>query len=107
MTTRRVLRSDESLSPARTKKKKPSSKKGFLWGGISERTLDEIQMDKEAMYSMTDLETADLQSKAILTFSPKGKEAIIADGTACTGGNVYSFSKHFKKVIGVEINEDR
>eukprot|EP00494_Astrolonche_serrata_P026049 UN26310 len=64
-------------------------------------------MDDVAMYSVTDKAVADVQSEIILNFAPIGKKSIITDGTACVGGNVYSFSQYFKHVNAFEWDKTR
>lgn len=77
-------------------------KRDFLFRFIPLDKRKELLLDDEAFYSVTDQYTADKISKDILKNIPNVK--IVTDGTACVGGNTYSFSKYFEKVHAVEID---
>lgn len=62
-------------------------------------------MDYEASYSITDQVTADKITRDVLMFIPP--TAVITDGTACVGGNTYSFAKTFREVNAVELDPKR
>lgn len=68
-------------------------------------TLEMLKYDNEGLWSITLPEDADIISQIIL--SELNNEITIMDCTAGLGGNVISFAKFFKKVIGIEINSDR
>jgi len=77
-------------------------KRDFLFRFIPLEKRKELLLDDEAFYSVTDQYTADKISKDILKNIPNIK--VVTDGTACVGGNTYSFSKYFEKVHAVEID---
>jgi 16S rRNA G966 N2-methylase RsmD len=80
-------------------------KRDFLFRFIPTEKRKQLQLDEEALYSVTDQYTADKISKDILKKFPKVK--IITDATACIGGNTFSFSKFFEKVYALEIDPVR
>jgi 16S rRNA G966 N2-methylase RsmD len=67
--------------------------------------LEMLKYDNEGLWSITLPEDADIISQMIL--SELNSEITIMDCTAGLGGNIISFSKFFKKTIGIEINPDR
>lgn len=77
-------------------------KRDFLFRFIPLEKRKGLLLDDEAFYSVTDQYTADKISKDILKNIPNIK--VVTDGTACVGGNTYSFSKYFEKVHAVEID---
>lgn len=77
-------------------------KKNFLFKYIPANIRNNLKLDEEAYYSVTDQTTADIISNELISNFPDVN--IITDGTACIGGNTYSFSKYFKKVQAIEID---
>ena len=80
-------------------------KRDFFFSPLSESTRKKIQLDKVALYSVTDMKTADQISRLILSLV--GPDVTITDATACIGGNVFSFCKFFKFVNAVECDKTR
>jgi|SRR5210317_811348 16S rRNA G966 N2-methylase RsmD len=80
-------------------------KKKFLFKYVPQNIRNNLKLDEEAYYSVTDQTTADTISNELLHNFPDVK--IITDGTACIGGNTYSFSKYFKKVQAIEIDKTK
>lgn len=80
-------------------------KKNFYFKNVPQEIRDRICMDYEASYSVTDQITADKITRDILQFVPT--TAIITDGTACVGGNTYSFAKSFSNVCAIELDPKR
>lgn len=76
-------------------------KRDFLFRFIPIDKRKLLKLDEEALYSVTDQYTSDKISKEIKRVCPDVK--IITDGTACIGGNTYSFSKYFDKVQAIEL----
>ena len=64
-----------------------------------------LKIDDEGVWSITLPKEADQISELIL--DSLGKNITIVDCTAGLGGNVISFAKYFKKVVGIEISEER
>ena len=62
-----------------------------------------IQMDKESWYSVTPEEISDYISSII----PDSSNSCILDGFCGCGGNIISFSKHFRKVIANDLFEEK
>lgn len=62
--------------------------------------IENLQIDKEGLWSITHPKDADYISEEIANYI--GKEKIIIDMTAGCGGNLLSFSKFFKMTIGIE-----
>lgn len=77
-------------------------KRDFYFRHVPPSIRSQIIMDHEASYSVTDQVTADRITRDIKMFVEH--DAIITDGTACIGGNTYSFAKEFKKVNAIEID---
>jgi 16S rRNA G966 N2-methylase RsmD len=80
-------------------------KRGFLFRYISLEKRLLLLLDNEALYSVTDQHTANKISKYIHKHLPNVKT--ITDGTACIGGNTYSFSRYFENVYAIEIDPTR
>jgi len=81
-----------------------------LWKAHNENNA-EIEMDKTATFSITDptisRDTARFIASCLLKHHLNAEEAVITDGSACTGGNVFEFAKFFKHVNAVEFNITR
>jgi 16S rRNA G966 N2-methylase RsmD len=81
------------------------AKRDFLFRLLPHSTRITLKLDEESLYSTTDQLTADKITKDILKYVPK--TSTITDATACIGGTALAFSKEFKQVNAVEINETR
>jgi 16S rRNA G966 N2-methylase RsmD len=73
---------------------------------------NDLKYDNEGLWSITHPEDADLISEIIKKFVKEHEnqnvsDLVIFEGTAGLGGNIFSFSKYFKKTIGVELDEKR
>jgi 16S rRNA G966 N2-methylase RsmD len=68
--------------------------------------VEKLQYDNEGLYSISHPEDANLISEFIINYVGH-KNLSIIDATAGLGGNTISFSKHFKKVTAIELNEER
>jgi 16S rRNA G966 N2-methylase RsmD len=73
---------------------------------------NDLQWDNEGLWSITHPEDADFISEMIKKFifehSNKNiEDLVIFEGTAGLGGNILSFSKYFKKTVGVELDKKR
>ena len=66
---------------------------------------NKLNYDEEGLWSITLPNEADLISQIII--NEIGNNSIIFDGTAGLGGNSISFCKYFKKVISIEINNNK
>ena len=62
-----------------------------------------IQMDRESWYSVTPEEISEYISSII----PDSSDSSILDGFCGCGGNIISFSKHFKKVLANDLVESK
>ena len=75
------------------------------------RTNRELQMTDIGTYSISEPDIANWITENIINmymfYSEKKntKDVVIIDGTAGIGGNVLSFAKQFKRVVGVELNK--
>ena len=65
-----------------------------------------LKVDEEGLYSITHPKEADLISKTIIDIIGQS-EIQILDMTAGCGGNMISFIKYFKSVIGIEFDKVR
>ncbi len=65
-----------------------------------------LKVDEEGLYSITHPKEADLISKTIIEIMGK-IDLQIVDMTAGCGGNMISFIKYFKFVIGIEFDKVR
>lgn len=96
---------------AKHKKKKFSEdqyikmKRKFYFTKLPESVRNSLQMDKVAAYCVTEMGVADEISKRIVQECPHAK--VITDGTACIGGNVFSFCEYFQIVNAIEWNANR
>ena len=84
----------------------------YLFGDYPVEILSELQYDHISIYSITPWEFAeqitDLLRKSLKKILNKDlKELFITEMTACIGGNVISFARHFKKVNAIELCEER
>lgn len=85
-----------------------SAKRGFLFKSIDWEVRQRIQLDEEALYSVTNCRDAERMSRILVELAGgSGANLTVTDGTACVGGNVISFSRHFSSVNAVEIDETR
>lgn len=76
-------------------------KRDFLFKFLPKAIRQQIRLDEEALYSVTDQATADKITLELLKVVPA--TAILTDGTACIGGNTFSFSRSFQRVNAVEL----
>lgn len=65
-----------------------------------------LSYDGEGLYSITHPNEADIITKKILEIVESNEKLIIDTTTGC-GGNLISFGKCFKNVVGIEINLNR
>jgi nucleoid DNA-binding protein/16S rRNA G966 N2-methylase RsmD len=79
----------------------------YLFSNFPKNIRNKLQFDDEALYSITENNTADIISKIILDLPNVTSKSTILDLTACVGGNTISFSKLFKKVNSVELDNER
>jgi predicted RNA methylase len=80
-------------------------KRDFLFRFIPIEKRKLLRFDDEAFYSVTDQYTADKISRELKKQCPDAQ--LITDGTACVGGNSFSFSKHFPFVQAIELDKIR
>ena len=65
-----------------------------------------LKVDEEGLYSITHPKDANLISESIISIIGNSNIQIV-DMTAGCGGNMISFIKYFKFVIGIEFDKDR
>lgn len=92
----------KSITPISTNME---DKRDFLFRFIPIEKRKLLRFDEEAFYSVTDQYTADKISRELRRHCPH--TTIVTDGTACIGGNSYSFSKHFPFVQAIELDKIR
>jgi 16S rRNA G966 N2-methylase RsmD len=63
-----------------------------------------VKYDKEGLWSLSHYDEAEKISNIILELVNNN---LIIDCTAGLGGNTFSFSKHFKKVVSIELDKNR
>jgi 16S rRNA G966 N2-methylase RsmD len=73
-----------------------------LFPHLTPALREAIQMDEVSFFSVTDQTTAKKMAKLLLQLDSISSASVITEGTACVGGNVIEFSKHFAKVHAVE-----
>lgn len=67
--------------------------------------MNKIRMTKESLYSTTPPEEAEKITQIIIKYMDKSPlNSVLTDGTSNVGGNVLNFSKHFKTVNAVEMD---
>lgn len=76
-------------------------KRDFLFKFLPKTIRKQLKLDDEALYSVTDQATADRITTELLKIVPA--TAILTDGTACIGGNTFSFCRAFQRVNAVEL----
>ena len=74
----------------------------YLFPTLPPEQRARLKFDEVAIYSVTDQWTADVISRRLLQFLPSS--ATVHNATACVGGNTWSFSKHFSKVVAIEMD---
>lgn len=84
-----------------------SGKINYLFSNLSPQLRSKIQFDDEALFSITENNVAKDISLIIVNLPGVNKNSTITDITACVGGNTISFSKFFKNVIAIEIDDTR
>ena len=87
------------------KRKKPRDKRSFFFKDLPHHIRKQLLLDDVANFSVTDLRTANRISEYLCSVT--SRNSIVTDGTACIGGNVFSFSKYFRTVQAVEIDNGR
>jgi RNA cap guanine-N2 methyltransferase len=76
-------------------------KRNFLFRYVMSPMRCQLKFDDEALWSTTDQVTADKITRDLgRIFS---RDTVITDGTACVGGNTYSFAQHFAHVRAYEL----
>jgi hypothetical protein len=78
---------------------------GFRFLRLSDRIFNQILMDEEASYSITEASLADVVTDEILRVT-RGVN-YVTDATACIGGNTINFAHRFSHVNAVEIDPIR
>jgi 16S rRNA G966 N2-methylase RsmD len=73
-----------------------------LFPHLTPAVREAIQMDEVSFFSVTDQTTAEKMAHILLQLDFISSASVITEGTACVGGNVIEFSKHFAKVHAVE-----
>lgn len=81
------------------------AKREFFFRFVDPVQRAALRLDDEALYSTTDQVTADKITRDLLRVIPK--TASVVDGTACIGGNTFSFAQHFAHVSAVELDPTR
>jgi hypothetical protein len=115
MTINEATTSEVTTRARKTKKKQGGAKKtidkrDYLFALLPSELRYQIQMDEVAMYSVTDMKTANLISETIVNLFPEEdakKKIVVTDGTACVGGNSLSFCQYFRHVNVVESDLNR
>eukprot|EP01147_Barroeca_monosierra_P008924 gene8924-1266_t len=77
----------------------------YFFRNASQEQIEQMVLDEEAMYSVTESRSADAMT-ALLRCFVKETEPIL-DGTACVGGNTYSLQRSFHNVFAIELDLDR
>ena len=77
-------------------------KRDFLFKFLPKTIRNQIKLDDEALYSVTDQQTADKITSELLKFVPA--TSIVTDGTACIGGNTFSLTRSYNFVNAVELD---
>jgi 16S rRNA G966 N2-methylase RsmD len=78
----------------------------FLFRYVAPEIRDQLRMDDEAVYSVTDQVTADKISADLLQIVGC-RNVTLCDATACVGGNAFSFARSFDHVVALEIDPVR
>jgi len=76
-----------------------------LFPDIDDNLLEKLQIDDEGLWSITLPNEATLITEIILETTNNNES--IMDCTAGVGGNLFSFGKNFKKILGIEICKTR
>ena len=74
------------------------------------KNYDKLEFDQEGLWSITHPDQAEVISELIknhYTSKNNNSNIVIVDATAGLGGNLISFSKFFKTVFGIEIDQNR
>lgn len=82
-----------------------ADKRCFLFRFVEPWKRCQLLLDEEALWSVTDQKTADKITRDLLLVTPS--TSTIIDGTACVGGNTFSFAKQFQHVFAVELDATR
>eukprot|EP01043_Picozoa_sp_COSAG02_P008305 COSAG02_NODE_263_length_26627_cov_47.198168_14_plen_450_part_00 len=95
------------------KRQKIEGKREYFFRGLGDASLrNQIQMDEEASYSVTEMNLAEQTSQMVLETlrwqsQQQNPPVCITDATACVGGNTVNFAKHFAHVYSVELDATR
>ena len=93
----------------------PADKKykwDFYFRDAPKYVRENIQMDEEGTYSVTDMVSAKrttmlIRDKMREVLGIAGHDGSILDGSACIGGNTISFAQYFQRVTAVELSQNR
>ena len=83
------------------------SRLSHLFSNIPEHLREKLRLDAVATYSLSDDRSADVVTQRVLALPGVDERTAIVEGTACVGGNAYSFAKRFRRVVAIELNTER
>lgn len=78
----------------------------FSYLGLRNTVLQNILLDDEASFSITEASFAE-QTSVMIKQLTSNRVQSITDATACVGGNAINFALHFRKVTAFEVDETR
>ena len=86
-----------------------SNRIDYLFSKLQPSLRKQLKLDNTAMFSVTDEITADETTKLISKHVVDGRNKNIAiiDATSCVGGNLFSFTKYYHHVLGIELDQKR
>lgn len=83
------------------------SKGEFFFSQLPKNTRNKLQYDDEALFSITDCNSAEKISQELLKLKGITDDSTITDMTSCVGGNVISFLQYFNHVNAIELDIER
>ncbi|MES1915816.1 MAG: hypothetical protein MHM6MM_007713 [Cercozoa sp. M6MM] len=86
-------------------------KRDYFWRHFPVEKRRDLQIDEEALYSVSKYEFALQQAKVLRRFVQIAKDSdvrsSVTDGSACVGGDTLALAAVFRNVTAVELNEAR
>ena len=99
----------KNFNEAKKMMERKSNRIDYLFSKLQPSLRKQLKLDNTAMFSVTDEITADETTKLISKHVVDGRNKNIAiiDATSCVGGNLFSFTKYYHHVLGIELDQKR
>ncbi|MES1911615.1 MAG: hypothetical protein MHM6MM_004023 [Cercozoa sp. M6MM] len=97
----------EEVSSRRPEDEKVGDKRDYFWPHLPVDKRSKMQVDAEALFSVSNYKDAMWQARFICDLSKDKAGASVTDGTACVGGDSLALAAVFAKLNSVEYDRSR